>query len=681
MPFNTLSVAAATTPTVIATALAHYLDRNSLKGTPRSSFSYHEGVELIKKFMEYASNHTVEQFQAFTSQYVPHPISVHVEITTVPLEHLDKSAQYIIDQLGPDGVKKVGGTSWWRWRPKELSAEWVEMRKDYWHRSRHPERPPRTMLYVHGGAYFFGSVDEHRYQLQRHARKLQARVFAPRYRLAPQFPFPCGLYDVVACYLYLISQQPPETIILAGDSAGGGMILSMMIILRDQGVLLPAGAVLISPWVDLCHSFPSLVQENKHDFIPPHGFLQKPSMAWPPPTLDDIEAAKSGVALSPTTHPAGFEVIPDQKVNPEAPVKPSRRNTSIVIDGETIVLKDQIQMYTTNDLMSHPLVSPILQGSLGGLPPLLVLTGGGEVLRDEQIYMAHKAANPAAYPTWEGHLEDDESGRQKASVDRWPPTKVWLQIYDDCCHVTPTLSFTRPAKFMYRAIAHFGGWALTNATHTKIEVVEDDDISIISSSDSANLDESEDENTTATADGSAPTGHKLQQRGTIRDADSTNVPAFEGNMIRQRIDRHGRIFDLPPASEFAALNMKPEEIGVIKETPVRRWMAAKEKWDTKFAAAKREVQRRRARELAEDFVGVAEGERPPPSAAAGRGRKDEVLVDSEKKKASLGLKWWSSMGYSHDVKTMAREKRAIMSGQGNNSEAKEGGQSVVAETN
>lgn len=28
------------------------------------------------------------------------------------------------------------------------------------------------------GAYFFGSVDEHRYQLQRHARKLQAKVFA-----------------------------------------------------------------------------------------------------------------------------------------------------------------------------------------------------------------------------------------------------------------------------------------------------------------------------------------------------------------------------------------------------------------------------------------------------------------------------------------------------------------------
>jgi acetyl esterase/lipase len=31
--------------------------------------------------------------------------------------------------------------------------------------------------------------------MQRHARKLKARVLAPKYRLAPQFPFPCGLHD------------------------------------------------------------------------------------------------------------------------------------------------------------------------------------------------------------------------------------------------------------------------------------------------------------------------------------------------------------------------------------------------------------------------------------------------------------------------------------------------------
>lgn len=46
-----------------------------------------------------------------------------------------------------------------------------------------------------------------------------------RYRLAPQFPFPCGLHDCLSAYLYLLSVQEPTTIILCGDSAGGGMIM------------------------------------------------------------------------------------------------------------------------------------------------------------------------------------------------------------------------------------------------------------------------------------------------------------------------------------------------------------------------------------------------------------------------------------------------------------------------
>ena len=52
------------------------------------------------------------------------------------------------------------------------------MRADYNAREAIKSPGKRFMLYVHGGAYFFGSVDEHRYQMQRHARKLKARVFA-----------------------------------------------------------------------------------------------------------------------------------------------------------------------------------------------------------------------------------------------------------------------------------------------------------------------------------------------------------------------------------------------------------------------------------------------------------------------------------------------------------------------
>jgi hypothetical protein len=47
----------------------------------------------------------------------------------------------------------------------------------------------RVILYVHGGAFFFSSLDTHRYQVQRHARKAGARAFCPAYRLAPQYPF------------------------------------------------------------------------------------------------------------------------------------------------------------------------------------------------------------------------------------------------------------------------------------------------------------------------------------------------------------------------------------------------------------------------------------------------------------------------------------------------------------
>jgi acetyl esterase/lipase len=88
-------------------------------------------------------------------------------------------------------------------------------------------------------------------------------------------------YAGLAVYLHLLEEKhDPNTIILAGDSAGGGMVLSMLVTLRDQGIPLPAGAILISPWVDLTHSFPSLGGDGKMDYIPAHGFVHKPSMSW-----------------------------------------------------------------------------------------------------------------------------------------------------------------------------------------------------------------------------------------------------------------------------------------------------------------------------------------------------------------------------------------------------------------
>jgi acetyl esterase/lipase len=297
---------------------------------------------------------------------------------------------------------------------------------------------------------------------------------------------------------------------------------SMLVILRDRGIPLPAGTILISPWVDLTHSFPSVSADNPLDYIPPYGFLQRPSPSWPPPNTDDMLAMQESLVkkminkdhtehtkqsetdaiqgFHVDTHPtAGTKNATAADIKAANDISGPTANTipgsghglSIMIDSKLVEIKDQIQMYASNQLISHPLVSPILQPSLGGLPPLLILTGGGEMLRDEQIYLAHKAANPSKYPPGEAFLDENAHDHNRNQVNQWKPTDVQLQVWDDLCHVAPTLSFTRPAKYMYRSIAQFGAWTLARAQKTEIEIVDDDDVSIISHSSTSDDEETE----------------------------------------------------------------------------------------------------------------------------------------------------------------------------------------------
>lgn len=62
----------------------------------------------------------------------------------------------------------------------------------------------------------------------------------------------------------------PAKIVVAGDSAGGGLCLALLQVIRDTGLPMPAGGVLISPWCDLTHSFPS-VHVNSATVCAEHG--------------------------------------------------------------------------------------------------------------------------------------------------------------------------------------------------------------------------------------------------------------------------------------------------------------------------------------------------------------------------------------------------------------------------
>lgn len=647
MPITTFGIGAAVTPTVVKTTISHYTNRKPRAKKPTAHISYDQGLNLIRSFLVYASHHTVEEVQAFTGQWVPVPTWVRTEDVAIPAKDITKAADLLIAQLGEEGIEAIGGKEWWQWRRRDakLKAEWVEMRSDYNVREGKKEKCRRVMLYVHGGAYFFGSVDEHRYQMQRHARKLNARVFAPSYRLAPQFPFPCGMLDCLAAYLYLLTIHDPTEIILAGDSAGGGMVLSLLCLLRDRGVELPAGAVLISPWVDLTHSFPSLSRTDGYDYIPEHGFMQKPSRSWPPPNEDELlevtratRDAKSNEVKSNGDVPEAIERADTAELASAA--RQRQPPLSLQLDGKEVFIKDQIQLYTTNQLITHPLVSPALQPSLGGLPPLLIMVGGGELLRDEQIYVAHKAADPHKYKLPDRWRTLYDPGDK--IINKYGPTPVQLQVWEDLCHVAPTLSFTRPAKFMYRSISQFGAWALSRAQKRAIEITEDDQSSIMSSS-------SEDEKV----------NHKLANGAHTQIGKAGDpLPPFRNNMIREQVDRHGTVYPLPHASELPALQMEADLVGVVKEGPIRHWLAAKTEWDSKYASARRKVQKHRI-EVAKagKSRGFGNGEHPPPSALAGRQHDEETYSRTQKLKKSWGLGMWSSWSWKHDEKTLQKDEK------------------------
>ncbi|GAB1195197.1 hypothetical protein APSETT444_004452 [Aspergillus pseudonomiae] len=598
MPLNTVALGVALTPAVISTFISHYLHRKSLHHKPSIHIGYDEGIHIFREFLAFSAKHSVEDLQSFTSQKVPSPHWVRTETVTIPTQYLSSAATALIDQLGPKGLSQVGGKEWWQWRGPvdELKGEWVEMRNDYNERTQarkihgtHPSQK-RIMFYVHGGAYYFGSLETHRYQMQRHARKLKGRVFA------------------------------------------------------------------------------RIVKDNPGDYIPPYGFKHKPSAAWPPPNSDEIDAIKKGLGKQPATENGTKEAIPPNgseaqetavkgySVHENPSVKESMNatdepgNPRVLIDGKTVEIKDQIQMYTTNQLIFHPLVSPVLQPSLGGLPPLQILSGGGEKLRDEQFYVAHKAANPTAYPPSDAFL--DEYDPERETLHKYPGTHVQLQVWDDLCHVPTTLSFTRPAKYMFRSIAQFGAWALACAQETEIDIVDDVDISPISS------DSSEDPDTPANGPQAKSSKQSVASVGKAGD----RLPPFKERMIRQRVDKRGHIYHLEPQASCPVLQIPSSQVGAINPELVKNWLAEKNEWDVKYAKDKLHVQRQRVKELAQCFQQDFEGEVPPPSSLAAR-RSAPGVMPSRGDRKSYPMTMWSNWASRHDEKSIQREHKKEKEGQ------------------
>jgi len=139
--------------------------------------------------------------------------------------------------------------------------------KGEWHRA-DKSAAGLTILYLHGGGYYFGSPKAYRKLTFALAQECHAEVFSLDYRQAPEAPFPAAVDDAVAAYEWLLAERrDPSRLFLAGDSAGGGLAMALMLSIRERGLPMPAGAVLYSPWTDMAVSGASLDTNEPTDVM------------------------------------------------------------------------------------------------------------------------------------------------------------------------------------------------------------------------------------------------------------------------------------------------------------------------------------------------------------------------------------------------------------------------------
>ncbi len=182
------------------------------------------------------------------------------------------------------------------------------------------------LVYLHGGAFFLGSLDTHGHVARALAKETGLRVLSVGYRRAPEAAFPAGLQD---CYAVLrwAADHAEElgwdggTLALAGDSSGGNFVAAVTAMAHDDGFDRITHQILFYPSLDL-------------DF--------------------DIDRY------------------------------PSLRENAVGYGLETAGLKPFNAFYLASGAdPADPLVSPIKRANLTGLPAALIITGEFDPLRDE----------------------------------------------------------------------------------------------------------------------------------------------------------------------------------------------------------------------------------------------------------------------------------------------------------
>jgi len=199
---------------------------------------------------------------------------------------------------------------------------------------------PAACIYsIHGGGYVIGSYEMDDFFLDRYCNEFGCVGVSVEYRLAPEVPYPGPLDDCYAGLAWTIAHAEelgvdPARVGIAGVSAGGGLAAGLALLARDRGELPVAFQLLQCPMID------------------------------------------------------------DRQVTPS-----SRCDNLLVWSREANTFGWQSYLgarYGTDDIPAY--AAAARAGDLAGLPPTMVITGGADGFRDENIDYARRLGE-AGVPT------------------------------------------------------------------------------------------------------------------------------------------------------------------------------------------------------------------------------------------------------------------------------------------
>lgn len=141
-----------------------------------------------------------------------------------------------------------------------------------------PDRKLPVVLYFHGGGHMCGDIELYDPICRKIAMAGQCVVVSVEYRLAPEFPYPCGLDDAefaVKNYLTVLTDVGfNNEIYIAGDSGGGAICASLTARQVSDPALKFTKQILIYPSLDYTLSCDSI------DELATGYFLEKHRIEW-----------------------------------------------------------------------------------------------------------------------------------------------------------------------------------------------------------------------------------------------------------------------------------------------------------------------------------------------------------------------------------------------------------------